>query len=278
MRMQTCLLRISLFRRAHATNGEIENNWKSGDFAFKNKTQFHCVPSWKAPVTFTEGSYETKPFNLTFKYDSAGKTSVDLKLKQVANGLTVTTKAAQGKAAIDGEVVAEYLVPETNIHSSLMLNSHTKFAVSTALKPNSSILLGAELSGTTNMTNLKATVSNQVSMGKTVVGTRLTNELNSGATQLEAVLGFTEGDTNLLISGSHKFANAGLPSATFLVKHNIDKNLWVKAAVNDALEMKVASGYRVNDSLTTTVGFSVNQAAKTPADMYRVGVKAVFSL
>ena len=266
------------FNRVHATNGEVENNWKAGDFSFKNKTQFHCVPTWKAPVTFTEGTYETKPFNLTFKYDSAGKTSAELKMKQLASGLTVTAKAAQGKAAIDGEVVAEYLLPDSNVHSSLTLNSHTKFAFSTAFKPNSTIVLGAEVSGTTNMTNLKATVSNQVTMGKTVVGTRLTNEINSGATQLEAVLGFTEGKTNLLVAANHKFTNGNLPSATFLVKHNVDKNLWVKAAVNDALEMKVASGYRVSDSLTTTVGFSVNQAAKTSADMYRVGVKAVFSL
>ena len=199
-------------------------------------------------------------------------------MKQIANGLTVTTKAAQGKTSVDGEVVAEYLMPETNVHSSLTLTSSTKFALSTAFKPNSSVTLGAEVSGTTGMTNLKAVVSNQVTLGKTVVGTRLTNDLASGATSIEGVLGFTEGNTHLLVSTHHNSAAGGLPNATFLVKHNLDKNLWVKAAVNDALEMKVASGYRVNDNLTTTVGFSVNQAAKTPADMYRVGVKAVFSL
>jgi hypothetical protein len=199
-------------------------------------------------------------------------------MKQLASGLTVTAKAAQGKTAIDGEVVAEYLVPDTNVHTSVMLNSHTKFAASAAFKPNSNVTLGAEVSGTTSMTNMKAVLSDQVTMGKTVVGGRLVRDLTSGATSIEGVVGFTEGNTHLLVSAHHNFATSGLPNATFLVKHNVDKNLWVKAAVNDALEMKVASGYRVNDNLTTTVGFSVNQAAKTPADMYRVGVKAVFSL
>jgi hypothetical protein len=229
-------------------------------------------------VTFSEGSYDTKAFNLTFKFDTNGKTSSELKMKQLASGLTVTAKAAQGKTTVDGEIVAEYLMPETNLHNSLTLNTHTKFALSSAFKPNSNVTLGAEISGTTNMTNMKAVVSNQVNMGKTVVGTRLTNDLTSGATSLEGVMGYSEGNTNLLVSAHHNFAVAGLPSATFLVKHTVDKNLWIKAAVNDALEMKVASGFRVNDNLTTTVGFSVNQAAKTPADTYRVGVKAVFSL
>ena len=228
-------------------------------------------------MTFTEGSYETKPFNLTFKFDSNGKTGVDLKLKQLANGATVTAKVGHSKS-VDGEVVAEYLIPDTNVHSSLSLNSHQKFAFSTAFKPTGTFTMGAEVTGTTNMHNLKLAVSDQIMIGKTVVGTRLTQDFNTGASQLEGVVGFTEGSTDLLVSAHHSFAKGGLPSATFLVKHNIDKNLWVKAAVNDALEMKVASGYRVADNMTTTLGFAVNQNAKTPADMYRVGLKAVFSL
>ena len=229
-------------------------------------------------MTFTEGTYETKPFNLTFKYDTNGKSSTEIKMKKIASGLTVTGKAAQGKASVDTEVVAEYLLADTNVHSSLTVNSFSKFAVTTAFQPNSTFTIGAEVTGTANMNNLKVAVSDQVVMGKTTFGARLTREFNTGATQLEGVVGFTEGNTNLLVSAHHSFAKSGLPSATFLVKHNVDKNLWVKAAVNDALEMKVASGYKVSDSLTTTVGFSVNQAAKTPADMYRVGVKAVFAL
>jgi len=35
---------IVIFLRAHANNGEVENNWKTSDFSFKNKTQFTCVP------------------------------------------------------------------------------------------------------------------------------------------------------------------------------------------------------------------------------------------
>jgi hypothetical protein len=198
-------------------------------------------------------------------------------MKQLATGLTVTAKASHSKT-LDGEVVAEYLIPDTNVHSSVSVNSGNKFAISTAFKPTGTFTIGAEVTGNTSMNNLKLAVSDQVVMGKTVLGTRLTQDFNTGATQLEGVVGLTEGNTNLVVSAHHSFAKAGLPSATFLVKHKVDKNLWVKAAVNDALEMKVASGYRVNDQLTTTLGFAVNQNAAAPADMYRVGLKAVFSL
>ena len=191
--------------------------------------------------------------------------------------MTVTAKTSHSKS-LDGEVVAEYLIPETSFHSSVSVNSANKLAISTAFKPSATFTLGAEVTGSTSFQNLKLAVSDQVVMGKTTFGTRLTQDFNTGATQLEGVLGLTEGNTDLLVSAHHSFAKGGLPSATFLVKHAVDKNLWVKAAVNDALEVKVASGYRVNEKLCATVGLAVNQNATAPADAYRVGVKAVFSL
>lgn len=259
-------------------NGEVENNWKAGEFTFKNKSQFQFVPTWKIPVSFTEGAYDTKAFNLLVKYDTNGKTSCDLKLKQLSEGLTVTSKTANGKVNLDGEVVAEYLLPGTNVHSSLSFNSNNKFAFSTAFKPTKNFTVGAEVTGNTSFNNLKLAVSDQVMVGKTVFGARLTQDFTSGATQIEGVVGFTEGSTDMVMSANHSFASSGLPSATFLVKHNIDKNLWVKAAVNDALEVKIASGYKINDNLNTTFGLAVSQNAKNPADLYRVGLKAVFSL
>lgn len=266
---------IFVFRINH---GEVENNWKSGEFSFKNKSQFQFCPAWKIPVSFTEGAYDTKAFNLTVKYDTNGKSSCDLKLKKLSEGLTVTTKTANGKAHLDGEVVAEYLIPSLDVHSSLSLTSNNKFGFSTAFKPTRNLTVGAEVTGNTSLNNLKLAVSDQVVVGKTVFGTRLTQDFTSGATQLEGVIGFTEGSTNLLVSANHSFASSGLPSATFLVKHNIDKNMWVKAAVNDALEVKIASGYKINETLNTVFGLSVAQNAKNPAEMYRVGLKAVFSL
>lgn len=233
---------------------------------------------WKAPVTFTEGVYETKPFSLTFKYDTTGKTGVDLKMKELASGLTVTAKAAQSRHGMDGELVNEYLVPDSNVHSSLSINGSQKFAFSTAFKPTASFILGAEITGTTNMNNLKLAASNQLVMGKSTVGARLTQDFNTGATHVESVIGLTEGNTDLLVSAHHNFAKTGLPSATFLVKHNVDKNLWVKAAVNDALEVKVASGYKMCNNVTTTLGFAINNNAKTDADKYKVGLKAIFAL
>ena len=236
------------------------------------------VVAWKSPVTFTEGTYETKPFSLTFKYDTNGKSGLDLKMKQLASGLTVTAKAVQSKHGMDGELVNEYLVPESNVHSSLSVTSAQKFAFSTTFKPSSTFVLGAEVTGTTNMNNLKLAISDQLVFGKSVIGARLTQDFNTGATQVEGVVGFTEGTTDLLVSAHHNFAKSGLPNATFLVKHNVDKHLWVKAAVNDALEVKVASGYKLCDNVTTTLGFAINNNAKTEADKYKVGVKAAFNL
>jgi hypothetical protein len=229
-------------------------------------------------VTFSEVTYESKPYNLTLKYDTNGKTSSELKLKQISEGLTVTAKAGHGKNGLDGEIVNEYLVPNTNVHSSLSVNSSQKFAFSTVFKPNSTFVIGAELTGTTNLNNLKLAVADQVTFGKTIVGGKVTQDFNTGSTHLDATVGFTEGSTELLTHVSHNFAKTGLPNASFLVKHNVDKDLWVKAAVNDALEVKVSSAYKVNDKLTTTLGFAVNNNAKTDADRYKVGLKAVFSL
>ena len=70
---------------------------------------------------------------MTFKYDTNGKTGAELKLKQIADGLTVTAKAGHGKHGLDGEVVNEYLVPDTNVHSSLTVTSGNRFAFSTVL-------------------------------------------------------------------------------------------------------------------------------------------------
>jgi hypothetical protein len=234
--------------------------------------------AWKSPATFSEVTYETKPFNMTFKYDTNGKTGAELKLKQIADGLTVTAKAGHGKHGLDGEVVNEYLVPDTNVHSSLTVTSGNRFAFSTVFKPTGTFVLGAELTGSTALNNLKLAVADQVTFGKTVVGAKVTQDFNSGATHLDATVGLTEGNTDLVAHVAHNFAKSGLPSASFLVKHNVDKNLWVKAAVNDALEVKVSSAYKVNDKLTTTLGFAVNNNAKTDADRYKVGVKAVFAL
>ncbi len=234
--------------------------------------------AWKSPATFSEVTYETKPFNFTFKYDTNGKTAAELKLKQIADGLTVTAKAGHGKHGLDGEVVNEYLVPDTNVHSSLTVTSGNRFAFSTVFKPTGTFVLGAELTGSTALNNLKLAVADQVTFGKTVVGAKVTQDFNSGATHLDATVGLTEGNTDLVAHVSHNFAKSGLPNASFLVKHNVDKNLWVKAAVNDALEVKVSSAYKVSDKLTTTLGFAVNNNAKTDADRYKVGLKAVFAL
>lgn len=229
-------------------------------------------------MTFTEGAYETKPFAITFKYDTSGKTGVDLKMKQLASGLTVTAKAVQTKHGMDGELVNEYLVPESNVHSQLSVNASQKFAFSTTFKPTGSFTLGAEVTGTTGMNNLKLAVSDQLVVGKAVIGARLTQDFNTGATHVEGVVGMTEGKTDLLISAHHNFAKAGMPAATFLVKHNVDDNLWVKAAVNDALEVKVASGYKCCTNVSTILGFAINNNAKTDADKYKVGMKATFTL
>ena len=229
-------------------------------------------------MTFSEGSYETKPFSLTFKYDTNGKTGVDLKMKQLMSGLTVTAKVVQSKHGFDGEVVKEYLVPETNVHLSSSLNSAQKLSMAVAFKPTSTFVLGAELTGTTSMKNLKLAISDQLVLGKTVFGARLTQDFNTGATNIEGVVGLTEGSTELLVSAHHNFAKSGLPAATFLVKHNVDKNLWIKAAVNDSLEVKVASCYKLADNVSTSFGFAINNNAKSDADKYKMGVKAVFAL
>ena len=238
----------------------------------------HPIIGWKAPVTFTEGTYETKPFSLTFKYDTAGKTSAEMKLKQIAEGLTITVKAGQGKHGLDTELVNEYFAADSNLHSSLSINGAQRFAFSTVMKPTSTFILGAELTGSTSFNNLKLAVSDQVVFGKTVVGAKVTQDFNTSATHLDALVGFTEGNTELVASVNHNFAKSGLPTAAFLAKHALDKNLWVKALINDNLEVKVSSGYKVNDRVTTTLGFAVNNNAKSEAERYKVGLKAAFTL
>lgn len=237
----------------------------------------HLV-AWKAPVTFTEGTYETKQYGLLFKYDTTGKTGTEFKLKQLADGLTVTAKVGHGKHGVDGELHNEYLFSNNNIHTTLMVNSAERFAWTAAMKPTDSFVIGAEVTGSTNLNNLKLTVSDQFTFGKSVVGARVTQDFNSGSTHLDALFGYTEGNTELVAQTSHNFAKTGLPTATFLAKHNVDKNLWVKAAVTDALDVKVSSSYKLNSTVTTTLGFAITNSAKAEADKYKVGLKATFAL
>jgi hypothetical protein len=247
-------------------------------FAFPYSILNYYSADWKSPITFTEGTYETKQFSLLFKYDTTGKTGAELKMKQLAEGLTVTAKAGHGKHGVDGELLNEYVRPGTKLHTSLMVNSSERFAWSAAMKPTDNFVVGAEVTGSTNMNNLKLTVSDQFTFGKTVVGAKVTQDFNSGSTHLDAIFGFTEGNTELVAAATHKFTKSGLPTATFLAKHNIDKNLWVKAAVTDAMDVKVSSAYKVNDTVTTTVGFAISNSAKTEADKYKVGLRTTFAL
>lgn len=52
----------------------------------------HCSVESKVPVTFTEVGYDWKPVSLVAKFDTEGKSSVDIKMKTLADGLTVTKK------------------------------------------------------------------------------------------------------------------------------------------------------------------------------------------
>ncbi len=234
--------------------------------------------AWKAPVTFTEGTYENKQFGLLFKYDTTGKTASEFKLKQLAEGLTVTAKAGHGKHGVDGELLNEYVCPRTGVNTTLLVNSAERFAWTAAVKPTDSFVIGAEVTGSTNLNNLKLTVSDQFSLGKTIIGARVTQDFNSGSTHLDALFGFAEGNTELVAQASHNFAKTGLPTAVFLAKHSVDKNLWVKAAVSDAMDVKVSSAYTMSDNVTTTLGFAIHNTAKAEADKYKVGMKVSFAL
>ena len=246
----------------------------------------HASPSiacleFKQPVIFSEGSYDVKPFTVTLKYDTLGKTGVDLKLKNLAPGLTVTNKLSAFKNIADFESVTEYLIPETNVHSSfsyIPVGSKAGFALSSVFKPTNKFTLGAELTGNANLNNLKLAVSDSVVFGQATIGARLVQDFSSAATSVNAYVGFSEGNTDALVSVNHSFAKPGLPKATFLVKHAVDKSLWMKAAVNDSLEMKIASGYKMSANCSTVLGFAVNPNAKSDADKYKVGLKATFAL
>jgi hypothetical protein len=167
----------------HGNAVEVENNWKSSDFTFKNKASVSggiaiadilpnltaaascpamtsccgggCAPAAAptgtlAPVFTSELTYDQPNAAFIFKFDSAGATTKELNLKNLFSqtGLTLNNKFTFKNAACSGyEATVEYLTAQ-GVHAQVNLNPcKTELAANATYAINKAATVGAEVSG-----------------------------------------------------------------------------------------------------------------------------------
>lgn len=179
------------------------------------------------------------------------------------------------------ELLAEYLIPKTNVHNSLSFTFAPKqnFVASSVFKPMDHVLIGAELSGGVKGGNLKYSLASLVSAGNVDFGVRASQDLNTGVVGGNMFVSLKEGTVETVASVSHSFnspnKDALMPSVTLVGKQQYNKNVCYKASFNDAMLFKATAGYKVNDLLTAYTGFAFDPAAKAQSDRLKFGFRWV---
>ena len=284
----------------HEHKYEVENNWKSGGFSFKNKI---CVGgSWvlptfaltgpaeakavalKAPVSHHEISYDTKQFQFTAKIDSEGKVSDDLKLKDLGvAGASATLKTAySARSAVAVEAQTEYL--GEGHHFLLSANpAKQSFVVSNVYEAHKQATIGAEVSGPlapiAGFTGYKATFAGVFSNANKdgVFGAKVSHELGSSQTSLMAYVNVMQGKSDIAVNVSHVLGDEkDAVKLAFVGKHQVDKDLSVKFSATDSMDFKAALYHRVSPSVLASIGAAYKNGSKD-GDNVKVGVKLAFS-
>jgi len=172
------------------------------------------------------------------------------------------------------------LVPKTTVHSALTVTPFGKpnFVLNTAFKPQSGLTVGAEVSGPTTFNQLKMSIGAGVTVGNIYFGSKVHQDTSTGNSGAVGYVAISEGSVDAVASIGHTFGKNSMPSATLVARHTASKNVWVKAAVTDNLNVRAAVFYRVSPLFSTTFGVGADPAAKTQADRLKMGLKLSFAL
>ena len=286
----------------HEHKYEIENNWKSGGFSFKNKV---CVGgSWvlptfaltgpadagskaaafKAPVSHHEISYDTKSFQFTAKIDSEGKVSDDFKFKDLGvAGASATLKTAySARSAVAVEAQTEYT--GEGHHFFLSANpAKQSFVVANVYEAHKQATIGAELSGPlapiSGFTGYKASFAGVFSNANKdgVFGAKISHELGSSQTAVQAYVNLIQGKSDVAVNVSHVLGDEkDAVKLAFVGKHQFDKDLSFKFSANDSMDFKAALYHKLSPSVTSSFGAAYKNGSKD-GDNVKVGVKLAFS-
>ena len=305
----------------HGNAVEVENNWKAADFSFKNKATVSggislpdllpsltaaascpamtsccgggacsssAAPAAATPVFSSEITYEQPSASYVFKFDSAGSTTKELKLKNLFNqsGLTLSNKFVFKAAACSGyEATAEYLA-SSGVHAQVTLNPcKAELAANATYALNNAATLGSEISGPCRLFGeaagtgkTKMGVSGvyafpaSASYGETRLGVKASHTISDNKAHLHAYLAVKQNKTESAFHLTQALKTGASPALVFVAKHELSKETSVKAAVTDALAVKAALNYRASGLLNASLGLGFDN--KTGA---KAGVKLAFN-
>ena len=276
---------------AHESRGEVENNWKSGALSFKNKfvqsgswatPSLHSLSNGEllfggpAPVASSEIVYETPEVAATFKFGSEGKVNDEFKFKNVAgSGVSLINKIAYSpKTAIAYEAQAEYQANNQHwVFSAIPLKSAV--SISSVIKVVPDVTVGGEIAATVPGNSFKYSLGTSwaIPAQSTVLGAKLVGE-SKGALAVTGFVHLSQGKTESAVQISSN--NTGsLPSVTFVTKQRIDKDLTLKASVNDSLLIKAGLSWKISPMAVASLGVAYNHGTK--ADSTKFGLKVVFA-
>jgi len=108
-------------------------------------------------------------------------------------------------------------------------------------------------------------------------GAKVSQEIGSRQVGLMTYIHLTQGSIDTTVNVSHTLGDdKGMPKLTFIGKHQVDKDLSVKASITDSLEVKAAAYYKVSPVSLGSIGLTYKNGAKE-ADNLKVGFKFAFS-
>ena len=270
---------------SHDSKAEVENNWKSGAFSFKNK--LICPGAWniasltsgeslfaKNPSTVTEVNFETSDVAAVFKADTDGKANQELKFKQLGlPGLILNNKFSLGKGALAYEAVGEW--SDTNTHCVLSVQPlKQQMVLSTAASPAKNLTVGGEVSGPlptyAGLYRYSFGASFAIPEQNTVLGAKVTQD--NGNTGITGFLHLTQGSTESAVQTQYTLGGLSTPTISFVTKQKINSDLSVKASINDALMVKASLAWKVSPLATASFGVAYATKADT-----KIGFKVVFA-
>lgn len=299
---------------------EVENNWKTGAFSFKNKSSVGTpftvnsllsgsafsdgIFGGKVPVTSTEIGYDASDFQSTFKADSEGKVTEEFKVKNLtsllglksliaaAPAVSLNNKFSLGGGRFGYEAQAE--VQQAGSHHSVLTVNPLKEQIvfSTGVDAWKNVVVGAEVSGPVNLLGKEKSYRGiwHYSLASTValpeqnalIGATVAQAFGTQSVNVAGFVHLSQGKTESAVQASLMLGPGAIggpyPSVTFVTKQHINKDLSVKASVNDNMLLKIAANWRVNANTVASIGAAYNNSIKAPAgDVCKFGLKLVFA-
>ena len=233
------------------------------------------LPSSQPVTITTEIGFDQPSANYNFKFDSVGNSTKELKLKNLYYaGLTLNNKVSFKSFGCSGyEAVAEYTAG--GVHSQLTVNPcASTVALNAAYQVDKFTTVGGDISGPVSLAegpasfaqNLKVGLSgsygfpSSAKYGESRVGVKGSHEMSSNKSHFHAYLAVKQNKTESavhLTQQLHKTANS--PSLVFVTKHEVSKEVSVKAAITDALAVKTALYYKASSLLNASIGVGFDQ-------------------